>query len=204
MKTSRDFSDGHLWYSVIRRPASSTFTSVQRVSCCFSLSLCTMLTSIMFYGIPTDPSEQTMDLGRTQFHITSFYMKKNDQDEFDVRFPPFVWNIWRKPLIQFAFNFLKTVVSFMENCWLFSQTKKERTCSLLPFSYSLCFQVILSLPGNSSWLESRAHSLCFPSTSLLLASSETLAHGRLVVASAKQQDQIPLTRLPSQRLPPNL
>ncbi|XP_042283303.1 polycystic kidney disease protein 1-like 2 [Thunnus maccoyii] len=67
MKTTRDFSDGHLWYSVISRPPSSTFTCVQRVSCCFSLLLCTMLTSIMFYGIPTDPSEQTMDLGHFEF-----------------------------------------------------------------------------------------------------------------------------------------
>ncbi|KAF6734272.1 Polycystic kidney disease protein 1-like 2 [Oryzias melastigma] len=58
MKTTRDFCDGHLWYSVVSRPAGSNFTCVQRVSCCFSLLLCTMLTSIMFYGIPTDPSEQ--------------------------------------------------------------------------------------------------------------------------------------------------
>ncbi|KAM9346888.1 polycystin-1-like protein 2 [Symphorus nematophorus] len=72
MKTTKDFSDGHLWYSVISRPASSTFTCVQRVSCCFSLLLCTMLTSIMFYGIPTDPSEQTMDLGHFEFTWQQF------------------------------------------------------------------------------------------------------------------------------------
>uniref|UniRef100_A0A3B3HKL2 Polycystic kidney disease 1 like 2a n=1 Tax=Oryzias latipes TaxID=8090 RepID=A0A3B3HKL2_ORYLA len=62
MKTAKDFRDGHIWFSVISRPPCSTFTRVQRVSCCFSLLLCTMLTSIMFWGIPTDPSEQTMDL----------------------------------------------------------------------------------------------------------------------------------------------
>ncbi|GLD61521.1 polycystic kidney disease protein 1-like 2, partial [Lates japonicus] len=72
MKTTRDFSDGHLWYSVVSRPPSSTFTCVQRVSCCFSLLLCTMLTSIMFYGIPTDPSEQTMDLGHFEFTWQQF------------------------------------------------------------------------------------------------------------------------------------
>lgn len=65
MKTAKDFRDGHIWFSVISRPPSSNFTRVQRVSCCFSLLLCTMLTSIMFWGIPTDPSEQTMDLGMT-------------------------------------------------------------------------------------------------------------------------------------------
>ncbi|AWP12851.1 putative polycystic kidney disease protein 1-like 2 [Scophthalmus maximus] len=72
MKTTKDLRDGHLWYSVISRPPSSTFTCVQRVSCCFSLLLCTMLTSIMFYGIPTDPSEQTMDLGHFEFTWQQF------------------------------------------------------------------------------------------------------------------------------------
>ncbi|XP_028329737.1 polycystic kidney disease protein 1-like 2 [Gouania willdenowi] len=67
MKTAKDFRDGHIWFSVISRPPSSTFTRVQRISCCFSLLLCTMLTSIMFWGIPTDPSEQTMDLGHIEF-----------------------------------------------------------------------------------------------------------------------------------------
>nr|XP_040057277.1 polycystic kidney disease protein 1-like 2 isoform X1 [Gasterosteus aculeatus aculeatus] len=72
MKTTKDFSDGHLWYSVISRPPGSNFTCVQRVSCCFTLLLCTMLTSIMFYGIPTDPSEQTMDLGPFEFSWQQF------------------------------------------------------------------------------------------------------------------------------------
>nr|XP_046204229.1 polycystic kidney disease protein 1-like 2 [Oncorhynchus gorbuscha] len=67
MRTAKDFCDGHIWFSVISRPPTSTFTCVQRVSCCFSLLLCTMLTSIMFWGIPTDPSEQTMDLGHIEF-----------------------------------------------------------------------------------------------------------------------------------------
>ncbi|XP_017212723.2 polycystin-1-like protein 2 isoform X1 [Danio rerio] len=66
-KTAKDFRDGHIWFSVISRPPSSNFTRVQRVSCCFSLLLCTMLTSIMFWGIPSDPSEQTMDLGKIEF-----------------------------------------------------------------------------------------------------------------------------------------
>ncbi|KAK2914329.1 hypothetical protein Q8A67_002728 [Cirrhinus molitorella] len=64
MKTTTDFCDGHIWYSVVSRPPSSNFTRVQRVSCCFSVLLCSMLASIMFYGIPTDPSEQTMDMGQ--------------------------------------------------------------------------------------------------------------------------------------------
>ncbi|KAL4613536.1 polycystic kidney disease protein 1-like 2 [Arapaima gigas] len=66
-KTAKDFDDGHLWFSVISRPPNSNFTRVQRVSCCFSLLLCTMLTSIMFYGIPSDPSQQKMDMGPIEF-----------------------------------------------------------------------------------------------------------------------------------------
>lgn len=38
------------------------------MSCCFSLLLCTMLTSIMFWGVPKDPAEQKMDLGNTPHH----------------------------------------------------------------------------------------------------------------------------------------
>ncbi|KAM8855773.1 polycystin-1-like protein 2 [Spinachia spinachia] len=72
MKTTKDFNDGHLWYSVISRPPGSNFTCVQRVSCCFTLLLCTMLTSIMFYGIPTDPSEQNMNLGHFEFTWQQF------------------------------------------------------------------------------------------------------------------------------------
>lgn len=72
MKTAKDFQDGHIWFSVINCPPCSTFTRVQRVSCCFSLLLCTMLTSIMFWGIPTDPSEQTMDLGRKHQNDTKW------------------------------------------------------------------------------------------------------------------------------------
>ncbi|NWR27090.1 PK1L2 protein, partial [Tachuris rubrigastra] len=67
MKTSRGFQDGHIWYSVFSRSPHSSFTRAQRVSCCFSLLLCTMLTSIMFWGVPKDPAEQKMDLGKIEF-----------------------------------------------------------------------------------------------------------------------------------------
>uniref|UniRef100_A0A8D0GTB2 Polycystin 1 like 2/pseudo n=1 Tax=Sphenodon punctatus TaxID=8508 RepID=A0A8D0GTB2_SPHPU len=67
MKTSKGFQDGHIWYSIFSRSPRSSFTRAQRVSCCFSLLLCTMLTSIMFWGIPKDPAEQKMDLGKIEF-----------------------------------------------------------------------------------------------------------------------------------------
>uniref|UniRef100_G3VUE5 Polycystic kidney disease protein 1-like 2 n=1 Tax=Sarcophilus harrisii TaxID=9305 RepID=G3VUE5_SARHA len=67
MKSSKGFQDGHIWYSIFSRSPRSSFTRVQRVSCCFSLLLCTMLTSIMFWGIPKDPAEQKMDFGKIEF-----------------------------------------------------------------------------------------------------------------------------------------
>ncbi|XP_028731528.1 polycystic kidney disease protein 1-like 2 isoform X2 [Peromyscus leucopus] len=66
-KTSTGFQDGHIWYSVFCNSPRSSFTRVQRVSCCFSLLLCTMLTSIMFWGVPKNPAEQKMDLGKIEF-----------------------------------------------------------------------------------------------------------------------------------------
>uniref|UniRef100_A0A3P8WV34 Polycystic kidney disease 1 like 2a n=1 Tax=Cynoglossus semilaevis TaxID=244447 RepID=A0A3P8WV34_CYNSE len=72
MKTAKDFSDGHIWFSVVSRPPCSTFTRVQRVSCCFSLLLCTMLTSIMFWGIPTDPSDSIIMFPINLFIVSIF------------------------------------------------------------------------------------------------------------------------------------
>ncbi|KAM4833715.1 polycystin-1-like protein 2 [Thomomys bottae] len=66
-KTSVGFQEGHIWYSIFSRSARSSFSRVQRVSCCFSLLLCTMLTSIIFWGVPRNPAEQKMDLGQIEF-----------------------------------------------------------------------------------------------------------------------------------------
>ena len=48
-KTYKDLTDSHLWFSVFWRPPQSPFTRVQRVSCCFSLLLCTMMANAMWY-----------------------------------------------------------------------------------------------------------------------------------------------------------
>ena len=48
-KTYKDLTDSHLWFSVVWRPPQSPFTRVQRVSCCFSLLLCTMMANAMWY-----------------------------------------------------------------------------------------------------------------------------------------------------------
>ena len=64
MKSTQDLRDGHLWISIFSKPAKSTFTRVQRLTCALSLLLTTMLTNIMFYGIPTDdPEDQVGEAG---------------------------------------------------------------------------------------------------------------------------------------------
>lgn len=49
--TTRDLTDGHIWFSIITRPPRSNFTRVQRVICCLCLLLSTMLTNAMFYRV---------------------------------------------------------------------------------------------------------------------------------------------------------
>ena len=59
VKSTNDLRDGHIWLSIFSKPARSTFTRVQRLTCALSLILTTMLTNIMFYGIATDdPADQ--------------------------------------------------------------------------------------------------------------------------------------------------
>lgn len=175
MKTAKDFQDGHIWFSVINRPPRSTFTRVQRVSCCFSLLLCTMLTSIMFWGIPTDPSEQTMDLGRK----------------------PKRENKWRKPssgnycsslCIQSVLVFLKRskrprhCPSLVKprHCTIDSVDVWRTHTFLNPANPQFSLQVILSSPGSRSWSEFKAPSSCSPSICSLWVSSETPVPGKML------------------------
>uniref|UniRef100_A0A8W8HNY2 Polycystic kidney disease protein 1-like 2 n=1 Tax=Magallana gigas TaxID=29159 RepID=A0A8W8HNY2_MAGGI len=58
-KSSRDLRESHLWLSIASKPSYSSFTRAQRLSCALCLLLMTMLTSLMFHGIPTDdPADQ--------------------------------------------------------------------------------------------------------------------------------------------------
>ncbi len=46
-----DFCDTHLWFSVFARPIQSTFTRLDRLTCCFVLLSMSMMMNIMYYGI---------------------------------------------------------------------------------------------------------------------------------------------------------
>lgn len=70
-RIAEEFSDGHLWFSVATRPPRKRFTRVQRLSCCLSLLLTTMLASAMFYEfVPGHDQEQgTLRLGRLVLNL---------------------------------------------------------------------------------------------------------------------------------------
>ena len=69
-KTVRELGDGHLWFSVVTRPANSPFTRVQRVSCCLSLLCLTMVTNAMFYQVgDSGESPMMIRIGTYEFDL---------------------------------------------------------------------------------------------------------------------------------------
>lgn len=62
-KTEKDICDGHLWISVMAKPPKSTFTRVQRLSCCMSLLFTAMITNAMFYNVGNEPDTSSVTLG---------------------------------------------------------------------------------------------------------------------------------------------
>ena len=49
-KTKEKLSDGHMWFSIFTRPAHSSFTRTDRLTCCFVLLFISMLMNILYYG----------------------------------------------------------------------------------------------------------------------------------------------------------
>ena len=62
-QAKQNMSDGHLWFSVFTRPVHSSFTRLDRVTCCFVLLYITMLMNIMYYGLADSASSGGIELG---------------------------------------------------------------------------------------------------------------------------------------------
>ena len=62
----RKLTDSHLWFSVIGKRSSSTFTRVQRASCCISLLFSAMIANAMFYNTGGE-SDGTIHIGPFKF-----------------------------------------------------------------------------------------------------------------------------------------
>ena len=73
-KIAEEFSDNHLWFSVATRSPRHRFTRAERLSCCLSLLLTTMLASAMFYQFDTGVinTQGTLQLGRFVFNLREF------------------------------------------------------------------------------------------------------------------------------------
>ena len=66
----KNLYDGHIWFSVFTRPPKSTFTRCQRLNCCFSLLLTTMLSNAMFYTGGDPPGGASIALGPISISVT--------------------------------------------------------------------------------------------------------------------------------------
>ena len=66
---SKGITDDHIWFSILMRPPRNQFTRCQRVSCCLSTLLCTMLANAMFYQ-KDKVVGVTIDLGSFKFSWT--------------------------------------------------------------------------------------------------------------------------------------
>ena len=62
----RKIADGHLWMSVFGKACSSTFTHVQRASCCLSILFSAMIANAMFYNISGE-SDGAIQIGPFKF-----------------------------------------------------------------------------------------------------------------------------------------
>ena len=58
-EAKQKFSDNHLWFSVFSRPVSSSFTRLERLTCCFTLLCISMLMNIMFYDLKESTSSSS-------------------------------------------------------------------------------------------------------------------------------------------------
>ena len=65
----QNMRDGHLWFSVFARPVNSSFTRLDRVTCCFTLLFITMLMNILYYGSASGSSTGGLQIG--PFYMTS-------------------------------------------------------------------------------------------------------------------------------------
>ena len=64
----RKIAESHLWMSVFGKGSSSTFTRVQRASCCLSFLFCAMIANAMFYNIGGE-SDGAIQVGPFKFSL---------------------------------------------------------------------------------------------------------------------------------------
>ncbi len=58
-----NIADNHLWLSIFTRPAASSFTRLDRVTCVFVLLFMSMLMNILYYGVAAASKAQGLVIG---------------------------------------------------------------------------------------------------------------------------------------------
>lgn len=61
--------DDHLWFSIFFRPVQSSFTRLDRLTCCFVLLSISMVMNIMYFGMDNSPSQSGIQIG-TYFNLS--------------------------------------------------------------------------------------------------------------------------------------
>ena len=73
-RATSELTDAHLWFSVAFRPVSSPFTRVQRVSCCLTLLLTSMMANAMWYQTADSGNSSQIDLVLFSFSWDEFFI----------------------------------------------------------------------------------------------------------------------------------
>ena len=70
----KKLTDDHLWLSVVIRPSRSSFTRLQRLTCCFSLLFLTMIANAMWYRSEDTASDQVIKIGPVILSVVQLYI----------------------------------------------------------------------------------------------------------------------------------
>ena len=62
-QTKEKLSDSHLWFSIFARPVQSSFTRLDRLTCCFVLLSLSMVMNILYYGMDNSSTQDGIKLG---------------------------------------------------------------------------------------------------------------------------------------------
>ncbi len=73
-RSKQNLFDGHIWLSVVTRPARSSFTRVQRLTACLAILFSTMLANIISFSwrISVSPEEDTILLTIGPYKMISY------------------------------------------------------------------------------------------------------------------------------------
>ncbi len=66
-ETVKSILDGHLWLSIFTKPSYSSYSRVDRITCCFVLLFIIMLLNIIYYEIDAKDSNEGVNFGLIYF-----------------------------------------------------------------------------------------------------------------------------------------